>query len=401
MSQHPHHASRASRGACPDSHAEGVDAGSRQALGVKAWVRRVAGAAAPAAAPMIALLFAACAGGGPGMSSSTQAAGAAGTPPLETVRASLTSLEDSLVLDLLLGYRARTEGGGDAETLRRARSAQNQLDYMLRHGGVKNRGGDARVIAVDGDRFTLEETVNQLSAALMRHTAGAPWRPEVERAREIQRRRPELSSLVEDAEWVLALSAALESPLPDDAKARLRRVHERYAAQAPHTEITTLVHETLALPAVSDESLRRELKKLANRSWERERRAKASPNRAPKKETTAPARPVPPAAAPAPSLPDPPPAPPAPPPAVADTVTTEAPEAATDTSMTAERFCAERRADAALAFAQARATADTAARERHLRNSLSLLDECIARYPGTPEAAKAEQNRERVEQELK
>lgn len=365
--------------------------------GVKG-VRRASGAAGLAAALTFAAFggLAACAGGPHAPAPPSQAAGAADVAPLETVRASLTSLEDSLVLDLLLGYRARTEGGGDAETLRRARSAQNQLDYMLRRGGVKSRGGEARVIAVDDDRLTLEETVNQLSAALMRHTAGTAWRPEAERAREVQRRRPELSALVEDAEWVLSLAAALDGPLPDNVKAGLRRLHERYAARAPHTDITAQVNALLALPAVSDESLRRELKKLANRSWERERRGPAaSAVRAPRQESRAPA----PAAPAPPSLPDPAPTPSP----VADSVSppADAPETALDALVTPERFCAERRADAAQSFALARAAADTGAREGHLRHSLKLLDECIARYPGSPEAAKAAQNRDRVEQELK
>ncbi len=319
-------------------------------------------------------------------------------PPLESIRAALTSTEDSLVLDLVLGYRARTEGSGDAETLRRARNAQNQLEYMLRRGGVKSRGGEARVITVDGDRLTLEETVHQLSAASMRYTAGTSWRPEVERAREIQRRRPELSALVEDADWVLALAAALEGPLPADTKNHLRAVHESYAAHAPHADVARQVNALL--PAVSEDALRRELKKLANRSWDRERRggnaAAVKPAVTP---PPAPATPVTPPTPAAPSLPDPVPAPPPAPSSTGDSLAQD-PTSIDDTTMTPERFCAERRADAALAFAQARASADTVARTQRLRHSLDLLDECITRFPDSPEAAKARQNRDRVRQEL-
>lgn len=341
----------------------------------------------------LGVLMAACAGVTPRTGHTAAAGGPAPEPPLETVRGSLTTLEDSLVLDLLLGYRARTEGGGDAETWRRARNAQTQLDYMLRHGGVKSRGDEARVITVDGDRLTLEETIHQLSAALMRSTPGTAWRPEAERAREIQRRRPELSALVEDAEWVLALTAALEGPLPADTKGHLRTLHQSYAARAPHAEVALQVN--VLLPAVSDESLRRELKKLANRSWDRERRARSVP-------ASRPAAPRP-AAPTAPSLPDPDPvpaAPPAPAPAAAPAPDTASAGAAPEAGVTAERFCAERRADAALAFAQARAATDPLARTERLQRSLALLDECIARFPDSPEAAKARQNRDRVQEEL-
>src|SRR5690606_9818834 len=153
-------------------------------------------------------------------------------------------------------------------------------------------------------RLTLEETVNQLSAALLRHTTGTAWRPQAERAREIQRRRPELSALVEDADWVLALTAALESPLPTDTKAHLRRLHESYAARAPHAEIARQVNALL--PAITDESLPRELKKLANRSWDRERRGPAAPSAQP--------RSSPPSAPTAPTVPSSPAVPASPPP---------------------------------------------------------------------------------------
>ncbi len=366
----------------------------------------------------LGVLMTACAGTMSRPGQTAVAGGPPNDPPLETIRGSLTTPEDSLVLDLLLGYRARTEGGGDAETWRRARNAQTQLDYMLRHGGVKNRGHEARVITIDGDRLTLEETVHQLSAALMRSTPGTAWRPEAERAREIQRRRPELSSLVEDAEWVLALTAALEGSLPADTKNHLRTLHQSYAARAPHADVIRQVNALL--PAVTDESLRRELKKLANRSWDRERRDRDAPASrpvaprppapaSPSSPPTAPALPATPTtpATPAtpttPSLPasDPvPAAPPAPDPRATGVPDSGSTGAAPEVGATAERFCAERRADAALAFAQARAAADPLARTERLQRSLALLDECIISFPDSPEAVKARQNRDRVQQEL-
>jgi hypothetical protein len=112
--------------------------------------------------------------------------------------------------------------------------------------------------------------------------------------------------------------------------------------------------------------------KLANRSWERERRAKA-------------AAPVPSPIAPSPAVP-------------------QAQIAPTDSAAGAqspERYCSNKRSEAARDFADARSATDAAARERLLQRSLESLDACIARHPGTPEAEKARQNRERVQQELK
>jgi hypothetical protein len=329
------------------------------------------------------------------------------------VRASLLSTEDSLVLDLILGYRQRVTGGKDLDVEHRARGAVHQLEYMLRHGGIKSRGGEARVIMVqEPEKLTVRETVDQLSEALLQNTPGIAWRPEAERAREIQRRRGDLSALVEDADWVLTLTAELESRLAPEEKARLRRLHETYAARAPHAVVAAQVNSLLT--DIRDERLRRELKKLANRSWERERRAKADPP-APKPPVT-PLTPVAPVTQEeksppplSPNLPAPAPATRAPVPvSVPDAVpttepgaTTSARETSPDTTVTPERYCAERRTEAAQAFAAARGANEDTAKTRFLRQSLELLDDCLNRHPDSPEAEKARQNRARVEQELK
>jgi len=269
----------------------------------------------------------------------------------------------------------------------------HRLDYMLRHGGVKERGGEARVlVSADGVRLSLQEAIAQMSGALLRTAPDPAWRPETEHARDIQRQRAALATLVEDADWVLSLDAALASSLPAGDKQRLRALHEAYAAEAPHAEVAARAQA--ALDGIQDERLRREIKKLANRSWERERRGK-----------NAPAAPQQPAAPPSGSAPPPAVELPATPPAATDSLPDETPHqpAATapgDTAASPERYCAARRAEAAQAFATARGTADTAARARLLRESLERLDDCIARHPESPEAEKARQNRARVEQEL-
>src|SRR5690606_1131487 len=132
------------------------------------------------------------------------------------------------------------------------------------------------------------------------------------------------------------------------------------------------------LPAITDESLQRELKKLANRSWDRERRGPAAPSAQPRSSSpsaptapTVPSSPAVPASPPpvpaAPSLPNPESSVPAP---WSEPDSGAADSTAADVlAVTPERFCAERRADAAVAFAQARATADPAVRVQRLQQS--------------------------------
>jgi hypothetical protein len=226
---------------------------------------------------------------------------------------------------------------------------------------------DAGALTVNpGAQLTLQEAIDQLSAALLRNAPGTSWKPEAARAKEIQRLRPELALLVEDAAWVTFLATALDGPMENADKARLRRLHERYAAWAPHAEIAAQVESLLA--DTRDEDLRRALKQLANRSWERERRrpGKIEP-------------PSPPAAGIAPVAT----------PALVDSSDAVSPE----------RFCADRRVEAAEAFAAARGTPDAARKERYLKQSVESLDACIQRYPDSPAAEKARQNRARVEQE--
>lgn len=337
-------------------------------------------------AMVLAALAAGCAGLAPPPGSASP--GAADT--LRAARAQLTTPEDSLILDLVLGHRLLEEGGADAQTRQRARAARNQLEYMLLHGGVKDRGREPRVLkSPAGESVAIGDATRQLSDALLHAPPGTAWKPPVERAREIQRQRAALGVLAEDAAWVIALDDALASSLPADTKLRLRALHEAYAARAPHADVGAQV--SALLPGIGDPHLRRELMKLANRSWERERREGQPPARGPAAPSLAPTTPPPP---PLPS-PDPVPA------SVPDTIVPPAPETAGETPDSPERFCAERRTQAAQAYAAARAATDPAERERELRRSLELLDACIQRYPDTPEAEKARQNRARVAGELK
>jgi hypothetical protein len=351
-------------------------------------------------APVALALFAGCAGLAPPASAPAPGERPPVGPSLEPLRASLSHPSDSLVLDLLQGYHAAAAGRADAATERRAREAARRLEALLRSGGLQEPGREARVVAPTGESLTLREAMIQLSDSLLRGAPGAAWRPETGRAREVLRRKPDLAQLAEDAEWVLVLTAELDGPRPASDKERLRRLHEAYAMRAPHSEVAAQVNALLA--DVREESLRRELKKLANRSWDRERRLRADPpprslsgsSRAESRGAEGPRQP--------PSLPVAPPAPTFP---ATDTAFPPLPPTdtvpRTDGPMSPDRFCAERRTEAARAFAAARAAGDEATRTRQLRRSLALLDDCITRHPDAPEAEKARQNRARVEQELR
>jgi hypothetical protein len=93
---------------------------------------------------------------------------------------------------------------------------------------------------------------------------------------------------------------------------------------------------------------------------------------------------------------------PVPAPASEDPTTPDeaAAEPDTDSLISPERYCAERRTEAAQAFASARSATDDSTRTLFLKRSLARLDDCLRRHPESGEAEKARQNRMRVEQEL-
>jgi hypothetical protein len=354
---------------------------------------------------------------------------------LDSLRPALRTLEDSLVLDLLLGYRqllvqAENTSSLDRETLRRARGAYNQLEYLLRKGGIKERGREARAYTLPGgEKLTLRELVEQLSRALLKSGADGDWKGAADRAREIQRHRPDLTSLVEDAGWCLALAEALEGPLNPDLKKRLRFLHDSYALEVPHDDIVKQVNGLLS--AVEDDRLRREMKKLANRSWERDKR------RGRFKEPAAAVRPdtvKAPGAEAGPSLPPPVPAPPGEsgmPGLPVDPAAAQEEKNRVDTlalrgeylaaariletlegraesgwiqdarKRLGSRYCEERRTAAAASFSAARKAQNDAARVGSLRQSLQALDSCLFHFPDSPVSAKVRRNREIVEKELK
>lgn len=268
---------------------------------------------------------------------------------------------------------------------------------------------------------SLREAILQLSRSLLHPEAKGEWRADTAVARAIQRRKSDLATLVEDANWILALAAALEGPLPEDVKLRLRRLHESYAVNLPDSGIYRQVNDLL--PRVTSEKLRKEMKKLANRSWDRNKRAGIASDTIatppppipilPKPDSLSVVEPVVPVKSDSSFTP-----------ALQDgrerfdTLVSqgqylkasrllESMEGQADekwiqdrrTSL-GNRYCEDRRTTAAAAFLAARRTSINANRIQFLRQSLSSLDSCLSEFPDAPTASKVRRNRAMVEKEL-
>ncbi len=380
----------------------------------------------PLIAALAVILLMGCAGSSPGEDRKEETPDKAPSS-LENLRPHLRTSEDSLILDLLLGYQSLLASDLEADTTnlqnRRAKEALNQLEYMLRYGGVVSHGREGRVLTLpNGVKLTLQDMIAQMSRALLRAQDTA-WKPEINRAREIVKHTPELSALIEDANWVVALSAALDGPLPADVKKKLRQLHKSYASGASQEEIARQVNALL--PKINEESLRKELKKLANRSWDRDKRsgkmdsvrtdvhpprqgdttkATASPQQIILTKSALPGleqdslreteyridsliskgsyiealR-------------------------VLETVEDQAsPKWLREHRQNlGNRFCEERRNNAALAFIAARRTKVDSVRVRYLTQTLASLDSCLFQFPDAPVSEKVRKNRALVEKELR
>ncbi len=348
-----------------------------------------------------------------------------GSANLESIRPELHASEDSLILDLLIGYQSLLANTQNTETMRRARDARNQLEYMLRYGGVVSHGREGRVFTLpNGTKLTLQEMAEQMSKALL-FVEDTNWNPETDRAHEILKHKPELAELAEDANWVITLSNALDGTLPANVKKQLRSIHENYSKGGSHQDIARQVNTLI--PKVNDEHLKKELKKLANRSWDRDKRAGKmdstsvrADNHPPQQMDTTKSTP-PQKATPiksAASLP-----------AQQDSLketsdridslsskgnylealrVLETVEDQAGANWVLERrqslgnrYCEDRRNVAAASFITARKSNVDSTRVRYLRQSLSQLDSCLFQFPDAKIADKVRRNRALVEKELR
>jgi hypothetical protein len=337
--------------------------------------------------------------------------------------------EDRLVLDLMLGYRMLLLRNPDPktldkETLQRSRDAYDRLETILRHGGVKAQDKGERVFTVsDGDKLSLQEVVLSAAQAADKAAREGDWEKARDRWKEIVQSRTAVAFTMEEAQWGLTLSEALQSQaLPDSLKKRLRDVNESYLADAGRDEVGKQVKALLEI--VPDVKLQRELKKLANRAWEKDKRAGRI---GPQSAQTAAAGTVP-----------PPDTAKAQEPAPAESSASASPQAGGDAAaITAEadslagkgkyvaalkalerggpeqswvkdkktkigdRFCEEKRRNAANAFKDFKKANSEAAKRNLLSRTAAELDSCLFYFPDLSVTGKVRKNREMVETELK
>lgn len=358
-----------------------------------------------------------------------------GARDLEALRGGLKTKEDSLVLDLLQGFRTlRLQGdseGADADAVGRGRRAYDELEARLRKGGLKSKVGGERVYSIgDQDNLTLLDVLTVASKSAQKLLLEGDMEKAKARNRDIVLNRAALSFAVEDAIWGLALADALESTiLPEPTKRKLKTLHESYVHDATQDEIVREVNGLLA--EVSEEKLRQQLKKLANRAWERDRRANRLPQGAKKAavQDTVPPPPVAPAASkdvnaatPTAGQPDT---------TIRAASVGNAQHAQIDSLIGAgkyipalhalesldaaghadfirdrrqkagERFCDDRRRTAADFYKRARAASVDSVKGQLLRKTAADLDSCLFYFPETSVGAKVKRNREMIDAELK
>lgn len=389
-----------------------------------------------ASAALAAMLLSGC--GSTGRKSGPTGAGAQTSSPsikvadagdLADVARGIKTDEDQLILDLMLGYRMMLLSGPEAknldkETLKKSRNAYDRLENMLRHGGVNAREGGERVFTItDETKLSLQEVIRSAAEAAEKAAREGDWDKARERWKEITQSRQAMTFTMEEAQWGMVLSDAFQSALPDSTKRRLKSVNESYMADIGHEEIGKQV-KTL-LETVPDVKLQRELKKLANRSWEKDKKAgRISAQTQQAQAAAALAGTVPPGSEPPEAQPDPETPGAGLQEADARAIAMEADSLASKgkyvaalkalekagpeqpwvkdkKSVLGNRFCEEKRRSAANAFKDFKKAAADSDKRTHLRRTASDLDSCLFYFPDLAVSQKVRKNREMVESEMK
>jgi hypothetical protein len=357
---------------------------------------------------------------------------------LADVARGIKSDEDQQILNLMLGYRMLLLSSPDAksldkETLKKSRDAYDRLEKVLRHGGVGAKEAGERVFTVTNeDKLSLQEVIRSAGQAADKAAREGDWEKARARWKEIAGSKAAVAFAIEEAQWGLILSEALQSAMPDSLKKRLKDLNESYLADIGHEEIGKQVKALLEI--VTDVKLQRELKKLANRSWERDKKAGRITAQAQQAQTAAavagtvpPGSPAAPAApadiqpAASPVVPAEPAAPAGPDPAA---ITAEADSLAAKGKYVAalkalekagpeqswvkdkktaigDRFCEEKRRSAANAFKDFKKASAEPDKRALLKRTASELDSCLFYLPDLSAAQKVRKNRDMVEAELK
>lgn len=390
------------------------------------------------AALAAAFLLTACAGSKSGTQVERKSAGGGDAPVKVEEGADLPSLakavrtrEDSLVLDMLIGYRMLLVGTPDAskldgETLKRSRKAFEHLEYDLRHGGIRRSDAGERLYSIsDEDKLSLQEVLRSVSASAGKSARAGDWEKAKARWREVLQSKPAVAWTMEEASWGLTLADALASNLPDPIKKKLKDVDESYAREVSQDDIARQVKDLLN-ETIQDDKLRRELKKLANRAWERDKRAGRLTASQPTAQTVPASDSLPTAQAGfgSPTQPAVPAAPAGTPPETAagmgkvDTLISQGKYlpalrgleglAGADAvwikdrrGQIGDRYCEDKRKAAANGFKDFKKANNDAERAGHLRRTAADLDSCLFYFPDNPVALKVRRNREMVETEMK
>ena len=195
---------------------------------------------------------------------------------LAELKPTLQTREDSLLLDLMLGYReiilqGQSEKMGDAEVFKKSRKAYDRLEKILRHGGLSSQDAGERVFTVDNeDRLSFQQVIDVAVLSGQKAALSGDWDTARQRWLEIIQGKPIVLMGLEEANWGLALFDALSSNLNEGIKKKLKDLNESYVHAAPYDEISQQV--VTILNEIESEKLRKELKKLANRAFEREKK---------------------------------------------------------------------------------------------------------------------------------
>jgi hypothetical protein len=361
---------------------------------------------------------------------------------LAEVAKAVKTKDDKLILDLLLGYRMLLIHNPDAqkldkETLRRSRDAYDKLESILRHGGVKAQDAGERVYTItDEERLSLQEVIRSAEQAADKAAREGDLEKARARWKEIVQSKSAVTFTMEEAQWGLTYSDAMQSSLPDSVKRRLKELNENYQSEAAYDEIGKQVKALLEI--VPDVKLQRELKKLANRAWERDKKAgRISAQAQQAQAAAAAAGTVPPGESPdtvkpSPGSPaaaaggvpagnEPSAAQPGPEAAAlsaeADSLAAKGKYVAALKSLDkagsdqawvkdkknqiGDRFCEDMRRMAAGSFKDFKKASSDSLKRVHLKRTAADLDSCLFYFPELPVAQKVRKNREMVESEMR
>ncbi|MEO7424443.1 MAG: hypothetical protein ABI036_04600 [Fibrobacteria bacterium] len=350
--------------------------------------------------------------------------------------------EDKEILDLLVGYRMLLLRNPDPktldkETIKRSRDAYDQLEFVLRHGGVRAQEGGERVYTVTNEeRLSLQEVIHSAGDAATKAAREGDLDKANARWKEITQAKPVVTFVMEEAQWGLTLSDAMKSSLADSLKRKLKDVNESYLSDAGSEEISKQVKALLEI--IPDVKMQRELKKLANRAWERDKKAGRISAQAQQAQTAAAAAgTVPPAPMDAGRAPGSSGTASGIPPkdtAQAAAAGSAGPEAAAITAeadslaakgkyvaalkvleragaeqtwvkekknQIGDRFCEEKRRTAANSFKDFKRAAADSTKRFFLKRTAADLDSCLFYFPELTVSQKVRKNREMVEGELK